>query len=153
MGILRRLFGGERTETPAFVVTGVTLGGSEDDLREGRELSKEEEEAVRNAVIPEGFGERLVGESVVGRWCETIEATHGIPAETVWAEYSAHVDVYELGASVGAKLEEREVDRDGRRRAEIGDAAADEECLEIQRTELIANLEKHGGDPSLLRET
>lgn len=95
-------------------------------------------------MIPEGFVERLL-EDILGRWCETIEQTRGIPAAEVWAAYSAHVDPAELAERVGAVIEERGLDRGGRERARLGDPDAGRECLEIQRAELIATLERHGG--------
>jgi hypothetical protein len=127
MGMLRRLFGDER----------------------GRKEALRKEALVRNA-SPEELraASRLLAEGIVRSTCEAIEATRGIPADEVWAELTAHLDMDELGAIYVAKIPE-----ELGQRAKAGDPDAQREWAQIARTELIAALERHGGDTSLLPNT
>ncbi|HEU0247781.1 MAG TPA: hypothetical protein VFR38_11915 [Gaiellaceae bacterium] len=90
---------------------------------------------------------RLLAEGIVRAHCETIEATQGIPADEVWAEFSTHLDMDELGAIYASKIPE-ELEQ----RAETGDPAARREYAAIVTTELRDALERHGGDTSLLAD-
>jgi hypothetical protein len=78
--------------------------------------------------------------------CETIAATRGILADEVWAEFSAHLDMEELGAICASKIPE-ELEQ----RAERGDPEARREYAAIVTTELRDALERHG-DTSLLAD-
>ena len=90
---------------------------------------------------------RLLAEGIVRTHCETIEATRGIPAAEVWAEFSAHLDLDELGAIYASKIPAELGER-----AETRDPAARREYVAIVTTELRDALERHGGDTSLLAD-
>jgi hypothetical protein len=89
----------------------------------------------------------LLAEDIVRTHCETIAATRGIPAEVVWAEFSAHLDLDELGAIYASKIPE-ELEQ----RTKTGDPEARREHLTIVTSELRDALERHGGDTSLLAD-
>jgi hypothetical protein len=78
--------------------------------------------------------------------CETIEATRRIPADEVWAEFSAHLDMEELGAIYASKIPE-----ELGQRAETGEPAARREYAAIVTTEL-RRLAETRGDTSLLAD-
>jgi hypothetical protein len=94
-----------------------------------------------------GRPSRLLAEGIVRTHCETIEATRGIPADAVWAEFSAHLDMEELGAIYASKIPEALGQC-----AETGEPAARREYAAIVTTELRDALERHGGDTSLLAD-
>jgi hypothetical protein len=127
MGIVRRLLGGDRDR--------------EEALRK---------EALARNVSPEELraASRLLAEGIVRSACETIEATRGVPADEVWAEFSAQLDMDELGAIYAARIPE-----ELGQRAKSGDRDAQREWAQLARAELIAALERHGGDTSLLSQT
>jgi len=78
MGLFSRLFGGRKGQ-------------------KGEVLRKEA--LGRAALLATRRGpSRWLAEGIVRTHCETIEATRGIPADEVWAEFSAHLDMDELGA-------------------------------------------------------
>jgi hypothetical protein len=89
----------------------------------------------------------LLAEGIVRTHCETIEATRGIPADEVWAEFSAHLDMDELGAIYASRIPE-----ELGQRAKTGDPEARREYVAIVTTELRDALERHGGDTSLLAD-
>lgn len=123
MGIVRRLFGGE-----------------------GRSEIRRKENLVRDASPEEvRAAQRLLAEGIVRSCCETIELTRGAQADEVWTQYSAILDMDELGAVYAARMPE-----ELGQRAKAGDRDARREWAEIARTELIAALERRGGDTSLL---
>ncbi len=90
---------------------------------------------------------RLLAEGIVRAHCETIAATRSIPADEVWAEFSAHLDLDELGAIYASRIPE-ELER----RAETGDPEARREYLAIVTSELRAALQRRGGDTSFLAD-
>ena len=90
---------------------------------------------------------RLLAKGIVRTHCETIEATRGIPADEVWAEFSAHLDMDELGAIYASKIPE-----ELGQRAKTGDPEARREYVAIVTTELRDAMERHGGDTSLLAD-
>ena len=127
MGLFSRLFGGRKG-------------------RKGEVLRKEA--LGRAALLATSRGpSRLLAEGIVRTHCETIEATLGIPADEVWAEFSAHLDMDELGAIYASKIPE-----ELGQRTKTGDPEARREYVAIVTTELRDALERHGGDTSLLAD-
>src|SRR3972149_9660491 len=127
MGLFSRLFGG----------------------RKGHKGEVRRQEALCHAALlaTRPGPSRLLAEGIVRSHCETIAATQGIPADAVWAEFSAHLDMDELGAIYASTIPE-ELER----RAEMGDPEARGEYLAIVTTELRDALQRHGGDTSLLAD-
>ena len=127
MGLLSRLFGGRKG-------------------RKGEVLRKE---ALGRAALlaTRRRPSRLLAEVIVRTHCQTIAATRGIPADAVWAEFSAHLDMDELGAIYASKIPD-ELEQ----RAKTGDPEARREYVAIVTTELRDALERHGGDTSLLAD-
>ena len=127
MGLLSRLFGG----------------------RKARKGEVHRKEALgRAALLATRRGpSRLLAEGIVRTRCDTIAATRGIPADEVWAEFSAHLDMDELGAIYASKIPE-----DLEQRTKTGDPEARREYVAIVTTELRDALERHGGDTSLLAD-
>jgi len=117
--------------------------------RKGRKGEVLRKEALgRAALLATRRGpSRLLAEDIVRTHCETIAATRGIPAEEVWAEFRAHLDMDELGAIYASRIPD-ELEQ----RAETGDPEARREYLAIVTTELRDALERHGGDTSLLAD-
>src|SRR3990172_8795582 len=127
MGLFSRLFGGRKG-------------------RKGEVLRKEA--LGRAAHLATRRGTSLVlAEGIVRTHCETIAATRGIPADEVWAELSAHLDMDELGAIYASKIPEAL-----EQRTQTGDPEARREYAAIVTTELRDALERHGGDTSLLAD-
>jgi hypothetical protein len=127
MGLFSRLFGGRKG-------------------RKGEVLRKEA--PGRAALLATRRGpSRLLAEGIVRTHCETIEATRGIPADAVWAEFSAHLDMEELGAIYASRI----TDELGQR-AGTADPEARREYAAMVTTELRDALERHGGDTSLLAD-
>ena len=127
MGLFTRLFGGRKG-------------------RKGEVLRKEA--LGRAALLATRRGpSRLLAEGIVRTHCETIAATRGIPADEVWAEFSAHLDMDELGAIYASKIPEGL-----RQRAQTADPEARREYLAIVTTELRDALQRHGGNTSLLAD-
>jgi hypothetical protein len=89
----------------------------------------------------------LLAEGIVRTHCETIAATRGIPADVVWAEFGAYLDMDELGAIYASKIPEELGER-----AKTGDPEARREYVAMVTTELRNALERHGGDTSLLTD-
>ena len=117
--------------------------------RKGRKGEVLRKDALGRAALlatPPGSS-RLLAEGIVRTHCETIEATRGIPADQVWAEFSAHLDMDELGAIYASKIPE-----ELGQRAKTGDPEARREYVAIVTTELRDALERHGGDTSLLAD-
>ena len=117
--------------------------------RKGRKGEVLRKEALgRAALLATRRGpSRLLAEGIVRTHCETIAATRGTSAEEVWAEFSAHLDLDELGAIYASTIpEELEA------RARTGDPEARREYLAIVTSELRDALERHGGDTSLLAD-
>ncbi len=125
MSMVRRLFGG---------------GGRREVLRKEKLVREASPEELRAA-------SRLLAEGIVRSCCEALEATRGIPADEVWAEYSARLDMEELGAIYAAKIPE-----ELGQRVKARDPDALKEWGKIARAELIGALERRGGDTSLLTE-
>ena len=127
MGLFSRLFGG----------------------RKGRKGEVPRKEALgRAARLATRRGpSRLLAEGIVRTHCQTIAATRGIPADEVWAEFSAHLDMDELGAIYASRIPE-----DLEQRTKTGDPEARREYVAIVTTELRDALERHGGDTSLLAD-
>jgi len=117
--------------------------------RKGRKGEVHRKEALgRAALLATRRGpSRLLAEGIVRTHCQTIAATRGIPADEVWAEFSAHLDMDELGAIYASTIPE-ELEQ----RAETGDPEARSEYLAIVTSELRDALERHGGDTSLLAD-
>lgn len=117
--------------------------------RKGRKGEVLRKEALgRAALLATSRGpSRLLAEGIVRTHCETIEATLGIPADEVWAEFSAHLDMDELGAIYASKIPE-----ELGQRTKTGDPEARREYVAIVTTELRDALERHGGDTSLLAD-
>jgi len=127
MGLFTRLFGGRKG-------------------RKGEVLRKEA--LGRAALLATRRGpSRLLAEGIVRTHCETIAATRGIPADEVWAEFSAHLDMDELGAIYASTIPE-----ELGQRAETGDPEARREYVAIVTSELRDALDRHGGDTSLLAD-
>ena len=127
MGLFTRLFGGRKG-------------------RKGEVLRKEAlGRAALQATRP--GRSRSLAEGIVRSHCETIAATRGIPADAVWAEFSAHLDMDELGAIYASTIPE-----ELGQRAETGDPEARREYVAIVTSELRDALERHGGDTSLLAD-
>jgi hypothetical protein len=127
MGLFSRLFGGRK--------------GRKGEVLRKEALGRAARLATRRRPS------RLLAEGIVRTRCETIEATRRIPADEVWAEFSAHLDMEELGAIYASKIPE-----ELGQRAETGDPAARREYAAIVTTELRDALERHGGDTSLLAD-
>jgi hypothetical protein len=117
--------------------------------RKGRKGEVLRKEALgRAALLATSRGpSRLLAEGIVRTHCATIEATLGIPADEVWAEFSAHLDMDELGAIYASKIPE-----ELGQRTRTGDPEARREYVAIVTTELRDALERHGGDTSLLAD-
>jgi hypothetical protein len=117
--------------------------------RKGRKGEVLRKEALgRAALLATRRGpSRLLAEGIVRTHCETIEATRGIPAAAVWAAFSAHLDLDELGAIYASRIPE-ELEQ----RTERGEPEARREYLAIVTTELRDALQRHGGDTSLLAD-
>ncbi len=127
MGLFSRLFGGRKG-------------------RKGEVLRKEA--LGRAALVASRRGpSRVLAEGIVRTHCETIAATRGIPADEVWAEFSAHLDMDELGAIYASRIPAELGER-----AQSGDPEARREYVAIVTTELRDALERHGGDTSLLAD-
>ena len=117
--------------------------------RKGRKGEVHRKEALgRAALLATRRGpSRLLAEGIVRTHCQTIAATRGIPADEVWAEFSAHLDMDELGAIYASTIP----DELGQR-AETGDPEARREYVAIVTSELRDALDRHGGDTSLLAD-
>src|SRR3972149_118626 len=120
MGLFSRLFGGRK--------------GHKGEVRRKEALGRAALLATRPGPS------RLLAGGIVRRNCETLAATQGIPADAVWAECSAHLDMDELGAIYASTIPE-ELER----RAETGDPEARGEDLAIVTTALRDALGKNGG--------
>ena len=117
--------------------------------RKGRKGEVHRKEALgRAALLATRRGpSRLLAEGIVRTHCQTIAATRGIPADEVWAEFSAHLDMDELGAIYASTIPE-----ELGQRAETGDPEARREYVAIVTSELRDALDRHGGDTSLLAD-
>lgn len=120
------------------------LGG-----RKGRKGEVLRKEALGRAALlaTRPVPSRSLAEGIVRTHCETIAATRGIPVDEVFAEFSAHLDMDELGAIYASKIPEELGER-----ARAGDPEARRAYVAIVTTELRDAVERHGGDTSLLAD-